>query len=187
MTTPDEVLGFWREIGPKGWYQGGAEIDNACRRFTDAWRAAHQGAFRDWLGRPEPSLAYLILTDQIPRNINRGTAEAFATDALALSGTSVALASGHDRRIDGDIRQFFYLPYEHAESRQAQARCVSLFVTRMPEARDNLLHARVHREIIRRFGRFPYRNEALGRVTSPAEQEFLDGEGYAGVLKSLSA
>ena len=182
-----EILDFWNEIGPKGWYQGGEDIDKACARFASDWEAARSGAFTDWFSRPEGALAYVILTDQIPRNIHRGTAGAFATDSLALRATGFAIISGLDRRIDGEIRQFFYLPYEHAENRQAQDRSVALFLTRMPDAKENLLHARVHREVIRRFGRFPYRNEALGRRNSAAEQAFLDGEGYAGILKRLSA
>ncbi len=186
MTRPSEVLEFWRGIGPKGWYAGGDEVDEACRRFAPAWEEAREGGFRDWLTRPETALAYLILTDQIPRNIHRGSGLSFATDTLAFSAATQSVALGHDLRTEGDIRQFFYLPYEHAESRQAQAICVALFLTRMPEAKENLLHARVHREVIRRFGRFPYRNEALGRTSSLAEERFLKEEGYGAVLKALS-
>lgn len=185
MTTADDVLRFWiEEIGPEGWYKGSAEIDRACTdRFGAAHEQARNGAFRGWLARPEGALAYLILTDQMPRNIHRGTAAAFSTDALALSGTVLALNRGHDLATEGEARQFFYLPMMHTESCQIQTLAVCLFRTRMPG--DNLLHARAHRDIIRRFGRFPFRNAALGRVSSAAEQAFLKDEGYGGVVAHL--
>ena len=189
MTAPEEIVDFWvAEIGPEGWYKGGEEIDRACEaRFGAAQQAAREGAFRDWLARPRAALAYLILTDQFSRNIHRGRAEAFATDALARSGAYLALARGHDLRIEGIERQFFYMPFEHAENRQAQSLSVCLFRTRMPEdPAGNLVHARAHREIIRRFGRFPFRNAALGRVSSPAEEAFLRDEGYGGVVERLT-
>ncbi len=188
MTRPDEVLDFWLdEIGPEGWYKGSEEIDTACtERFLEACDAARNGAYRDWLSRPRTSLAYLILTDQFPRNIYRGSPFAFLSDRLALSAATLALAQGHDRRIEGVARQFFYLPFEHAESTQAQALSVCLFLTRIPDDDgDNLVHARAHREIIRRFGRFPTRNTALGRQSTAAEQRFIDEEGYGGVLQRL--
>jgi uncharacterized protein (DUF924 family) len=188
VTSPEEILDFWlSEIGPEGWYSGGEEIDSACEaRFGAAQQAALEGAFRDWLGRPRAALAYLILTDQFPRNIHRGRAEAFATDPLARSGAYVALARGHDLQIEGIEKQFFYLPFEHAENVQAQSLSVCLFFTRMPDDPfGNLVHARAHRDIIRRFGRFPFRNAALGRVSSPAEEAFLKDEGYGAVVERL--
>ncbi|MCX7644710.1 MAG: DUF924 domain-containing protein [Rhodobacteraceae bacterium] len=190
MTTPQEVLHFWlEEVGEDGWYRGGAELDALCAaRFEVACDRARNGAFRDWLSRPESALAYLILTDQLPRNIYRGTALAFHADPLAQSGARLAIARGHDLRIAGTPRQFFYMPFEHAENRQAQSLSVCLFLTRMPgDPGDNLVHARAHREIIRRFGRFPSRNAALNRVSSPAEERFLAEEGYAGVVERLKA
>jgi uncharacterized protein (DUF924 family) len=191
MPLADSVLDFWlNEIGEEGWYKGGPEIDAACEaRFGEAVDAARNGAWRAWLSRPETALAYLILTDQMPRNIYRGTALAFFSDRLAQSGASLALARGHDLRIEGPARQFFYMPYEHAENIQAQSLAVCLFMTRTPEDPEdkdsNLLHARAHREIIRRFGRFPMRNAALNRASSRAEERFLAEEGYAGVLHRL--
>jgi uncharacterized protein (DUF924 family) len=188
VTTPEDILDFWlAEIGPEGWYKGGKEIDRACEaRFGAALQAAREGAFRSWLARPRPALAYMILTDQFSRNIHRGRAEAFATDPLARSAAYHALARGHDLRIEGTGRQFFYMPFEHAENRQAQSLSVCLFVTRMPDdSGDKYVHARAHREIIRRFGRFPFRNAALGRVSSPAEEAFLQDEGYGGTVERL--
>lgn len=188
MTTPDEVLHFWLEdVGEEGWYKGGKELDRLCEaRFGEAADVARNGGFRLWLSRPETALAYLILTDQLPRNIYRGTALAFHADTLALSGASISLARGHDLKIEGVARQFFYLPYEHAENRQAQSLSVCLFLTRLPgDPGGNLVHARAHRDIVRRFGRFPFRNAALNRPSSPAEERFLAEEGYAGVVARL--
>ena len=188
MIRPGDVLDFWlNEVGEEGWYKGGEEIDRKCiEGFGEAWEAARRGGYRNWLSRPRHALAYMILTDQLPRNIHRGKAASFATDALALSGASVAVKCGHDRKTEGIARQFFYMPFEHAENRQAQSASVCLFLTRMPEdLSGNIVHARAHREIIRRFGRFPARNAALGRATSPAEQRFLDEEGYGGLVKRL--
>lgn len=190
MVASAEVLRFWiDEIGEAGWYAGGAEIDRACKeRFGAAWQAAHGGAYREWLGRPEGSLAYLILTDQLSRNIGRGSAQAFATDRLALSAAALAVKNGQDLAIEGVQRQFFYLPFEHAESTAWQDRSVRLFLTRMPKGEGgNLVHAIAHREIIRRFGRFPFRNAALGRASSREEERFLSEEGYGGVIKRLEA
>jgi uncharacterized protein (DUF924 family) len=190
MTTPEEILHFWLdEVGEDRWYTGGAELDALCaERFEEACDRARNGAFRQWLSRPSSALAYLILTDQLPRNIYRGTALAFRSDPLALSGASIALSRGHDLRIEGRARQFFYMPFEHAENRQAQSLSVCLFLTRLPDdPGDNLVHARAHREIIRRFGRFPFRNAALNRVSSAAEERFLAEEGYAGVVERLKA
>lgn len=190
MVTVAEILGFWvDEIGEAGWYAGGDDIDRACReRFGAAWEAARSGACREWLSRPEGTLAYLILTDQMSRNIGRGSAQAFATDPLALSAATLAVKNGQDLRIEGVERQFFYLPFEHAESTAWQDRSVRLFLTRMPrDEGGNLVHAIAHREVIRRFGRFPFRNAVLGRRSSEAEAKFLAEEGYAGVVKRLEA
>lgn len=189
-TLAEDVLKFWLdEMGPEAWYKGSPDIDEACRaRFGDAVAAARAGSFRPWLAAPDGALAYLILTDQLPRNIHRDTALAFASDGLAFAGASAAVARGLDLRIDGVARQFFYLPYEHAENRQTQALSVALFLTRMPDDPDgNLIHALAHREIIRRFGRFPTRNTALGRRSSAAEERFLAEEGYMSVVNGLKA
>ncbi len=190
MTDPDKVLRFWLdEIGEAGWYQGGDKIDRECEaRFGEAVTIARAGGYREWLTRPRSALAYLILTDQLPRNIHRGTPLSFAADPLARAAAMTSIRLGHDLRVKGVERQFFYLPLEHAESNQTQAQSVCMFTTRMPDNKSaNHIHAKVHREIIRRFGRFPARNAALGRDSSPAEAAFLDGPGYGGLMQELSA
>ena len=128
---------------------------------------------------PEGSLALLILLDQFPRNVFRGTGHAFATDPLARMFASRALEAGHDLQIEGDIRRFFYLPFQHSEDLVDQARQMALFQTRM-ERTSTDRWAEHHHGVIARFGRFPHRNRALGRETTPEELAFLDEDGFRG-------
>ncbi|MBL9061644.1 DUF924 family protein [Tabrizicola sp.] len=187
MSDPVEVLEFWlHELGPKGWYAGGDEIDSLCRdRFADLWQAAHDGGLEHWVDGTVGTLAYLILTDQIPRNIHRGTALAFATDPLARAATRKAVAEGWDLNAPEPERQFFYMPFEHSEDPADQALAVEYMRDRLPSDPENLLHARAHQAIILRYGRFPTRNAALGRVSTPEEQAYLDQGGYAALVKAM--
>ena len=121
-----------------------------------------------------------ILTDQFPRNMFRRDPRAFATDALALRLADAAIAAGHDMATPEPARQFFYLPFEHSESLADQDRAIALFAERMPG--ENLRHARLHRDAIAAFGRFPWRNAALGRTSTPAEQALLDAGGYGALV-----
>jgi uncharacterized protein (DUF924 family) len=190
MADPVEVLDFWiDELGPEGWYAGGPAIDAECReRFGDLWLAAADGGLDHWVDGTVGTLAYLVMTDQIPRNIHRGTALAFATDARALAAARRAVAEGWDMGAPEPERQFFYLPFEHSESLADQDQAVALMAERMPETgADNLLHARAHRAIIARFGRFPFRNAALGRVSTPEEEAFLAEGGYGATVEKLKA
>ena len=186
----DEVLRFWiDETGPEGWYGGGAALDRAvAERFGGTLEAAAEGALSLWLTHPSGALAYCIVTDQFPRHVHRGGAAAFATDALARAAAGSAVRQGWDRRIDPPARQFFYLPFMHAECPRHQDRAVRLIADRMPQdegGASNLLHARAHREVIRRFGRFPYRNEALGRTDSEAERRWTERGGYGATVRAL--
>ena len=185
MVAPENVLTFWLdEVGPKGWYAGNDELDETCRdRFGDLWDHATEGGLAMWLTYPSGVLAYVILTDQLPRNMWRGTAKSFQTDAAALAASKAAIGKGWDLKIDPPARQFFYLPMMHSENLSDQDRCVRLFHTRMPEAEDNILHAKAHREVIRRFGRFPYRNEALSRQMRGGEAAFIDEGGYGAIVR----
>ncbi len=128
---------------------------------------------------PEGSLALLILLDQFPRNAFRGTGHAFATDPLARMFAARALEVGHDLQTEGDIRRFFYLPFQHSEDRADQDRQHELFQTRMDRAPGDRW-AEHHHDVIARFGRFPHRNRALGRETTAEEQAFLDQDGFRG-------
>ncbi|WP_289041603.1 DUF924 family protein [uncultured Aliiroseovarius sp.] len=190
-TTPDEIISFWiDEVGPKGWYESSAKLDNTIRaRFMADWEAARDGARDDWQDDPKGALAFLILTDQFPRNMFRGDARSFATDPAARACADRAIAQGLDMQIGLPDRQFFYLPFMHSEAMEDQERCIELMAERMADTpgQGDTLHARAHREIIRRFGRFPYRNDALGRDTTDEEQVFLDDGGYAAILKQVKA
>ena len=182
MATPQRIVEFWiGEVGPSGWYQSDAALDaRIAAEFGETWEAARRGAFDGWFHQPEGALALLILLDQFPRNMFRDDARAFATDAQALALAKRSIGEGVDFRTREPERQFFYLPLMHSESIADQDRCVRLMLTRMPRTgAENLPHARAHREVIRRFGRFPYRNEALGRVSTPAERAWLDAGGYS--------
>lgn len=188
MQGPDEILSFWLdEIGPSGWYNPPEGLDEDIRaRFQTTWMAAMEGKFALWLTYPSGALAYIILMDQFPRNMFRGSARAFASDRMALAAAKSAIKKSWDLRIDEPARQFFYMPLMHSENLCDQERCVRLMKERMPSAGDdNLVHARVHREVIRRFGRFPYRNDALSRAFTTPERAFVDGGGYREVLQEL--
>jgi len=182
-----EVLTFWEEAGPDAWYSQDEAFDRTVRdRFGTLWDMAATGGCDDWARGPRGALALIVLLDQFPRNMFRDSPRAFATDDRALRASSLALARGWDLKIDGPIRQFCYMPFMHSERLTDQDRSVRLMKARMVDT-DNLLHARAHREIIRRFGRFPYRNAALGRASTPAEEAFLTGGGYGAILQDLTS
>jgi len=188
MTSSEDVLSFWLDdVGPKGWYVGGEDLDQKIRdKFTGAHNAVKDGALSMWLTYPSGTLAYVILTDQFSRNMFRDDAEAFASDGLARAAAKAAISKGWDMRIDEPARQFFYMPLVHSECQADQDRGVRLIKTRMPETGDGqLLHAKAHREVIRRYGRFPTRNAALGRVSNAEEQAYLDEGGYSAIVESL--
>ena len=187
MADPVEVLDFWLgEVGPEGWYAGGAALDALCRdRFAEVWQAAHDGGLEHWVDGTVGTLAYLIVTDQLSRNIHRDSALAFACDARALAAAKRAVAQGWDMDAPEPERQFFYMPFEHSEVPADQAMAVQLLETRLSSDPDMALHARAHAMIIGRYGRFPTRNAALGRESTPAEVEYLAAGGYGAIVKSL--
>ncbi|MBA3487480.1 MAG: DUF924 family protein [Lysobacter sp.] len=176
MKTASEVVAFWREADMDKWFGGGKAFDDECRALLqDEHFAASRREFDDWMDDAEGALALLILLDQIPRNIFRGSAHSYATDPLALHYATRALGAGHDARIEAELRMFLYLPFEHSEAMADQERSVALF-----EALGNqhvLDYAIAHRDVIERFGRFPHRNAELGRKNTAAEQAWLDAGG----------
>ena len=179
--TPREALDvtrFWREAGPSLWFAKDAAFD---ARFRDRFMALHEAAARGeleaWRATPDGTLALLILLDQFPRNAFRGTARMYATDAQARAITYAALKDGQDKGVDPQMRLFVYLPLAHSEDLRDQEESVRLAQGLSP---TDLSHAQGHRDIIRRFGRFPHRNPILGRAMRPEEQEFLDAGGFAG-------
>lgn len=179
IDTPQAVLAFWREAGPKKWFSKSEAFDRRIRvRFLPTYRAAAAGALARWERTPDAALALTIVLDQFPRNMFRASARAFAADPLARQVARRAIARGYDRRVRKRDRQFFYLPFEHSESMPDQERCVALF--RATGDAELLKWAKLHADIIRKFGRFPHRNAALGRATTAKEQAFLDSGGFSG-------
>jgi len=186
--NPEPVLNYWlSELDQKNWYSSTPEIDaDIHTRFEPMWGEAMAGGLLHWLTNPEETLAYVLLTDQMPRNMFRGTWRAYSSDHLARAATHIALNRGWDLRIEEPQRQFFYLPLEHSESLVDQERAVRLMAMRLKDA-ENLLHAQAHREVIRRFGRFPFRNDHLQRRGTEAEQQFMADGGYSTVVNALKA
>jgi uncharacterized protein (DUF924 family) len=190
MTGVEQVLSYWLdEVGPKGWYDATPELDRTIEtKFGGLWQQAMEGSFGLWLTYPSGILAYIILTDQFPRNMFRGQGKAFESDHLALAAAKIAIDRGWDLKIVEPARQFFYLPLMHSENLCDQERCVRLMKERMPvSGESNLLHARAHREVIRLFGRFPYRNEALARRFTSEERNFVAKGGYGETVRLLQA
>jgi len=178
VATPAAVLAFWRAAGPDKWYEKDAAFDAAIReKFLATYEAAATGRLA-WDVDTEGAFALLVVLDQFPRNMFRGSARAFAADPLARSVAVRAIERGFDQKIAVPQRSFFYLPFEHSEALADQERGVAL--NRASGDADALKWAELHADIIRRFGRFPHRNKVLGRETTPEEQAFLDGGGFAG-------
>jgi uncharacterized protein (DUF924 family) len=181
MDTPtdaSEVVAFWREAGEKRWFSKDAAFDAEFRRrFLARHEAASTGALAGWLDDAESALALVLLLDQFPRNCFRGTVRVYATDAQALKATGAAIDAGFDLRTEPALRVFFYLPYSHSEALADQDRAVEL-AARLPG--NAQAHALGHREIVRRFGRFPHRNALLGRMSTQEELTYLAAGGFAG-------
>ncbi|MFZ5962990.1 DUF924 family protein [Thalassococcus sp. BH17M4-6] len=186
MAGPEEILSYWLdEIGPDGWYKSDPALDADIRdRFEQTWDDAMEGRFALWLTYPSGSLAYIILLDQFSRNMFRGTGKSFASDAVALAAAKQAIHRGWDLKIDIPARQFFYMPLMHSENLCDQDRCVRLMNERMGGG-SNLLHAKAHREVIRQFGRFPTRNEALSRKSTSPEISYVSEGGYGRTLREF--
>lgn len=188
MSKAEDVISFWLdEVGAGGWYLGGEDMDQKIRdRFEPLWQEGLEGKLCSWACDPREVLGLIILLDQFPRNMFRNSSKSFATDALARKVTKLAIARRWDMRTPEPARQFFYMPLMHSECLTDQERCVRLMLTRMPEnGGSNLTHARVHREVIREFGRFPYRNTALNRSSTQPESAFISGGGYQKTLAHL--
>jgi len=173
-----DVLTFWFAGDPaahrKVWFEKDAAFDTACADFKAACDLAKAGALDAWAETPKGGLALLILLDQVSRNLHRGTAEAFAADAKARTIARAMLARGLDQALTPVERMFVYLPFEHSEDLADQDLSVRLFAA-LDAASGGDIHdyAVRHRDVIRRFGRFPHRNAALGRANTPEEDAYL--------------
>ncbi|MBN8740906.1 MAG: hypothetical protein BGP24_20900 [Lysobacterales bacterium 69-70] len=196
MPDAAAILDFWfgsdalsadeHEALAARWFRRDDAFDAAIRsRFGGLVEAARAGELDGWSTAPASWLALLLLLDQFPRNLYRNTAAAFASDAKAQQSALDGIARGHDQALAVRYRAFAYLPLEHAEDLALQQRCVRLFETLAadPQARpaaaylSYLDYARRHCEVIGRYGRFPHRNHALGRASTPEEQAYLDAGG----------
>lgn len=192
MTEAEAVLDFWFAGEPDRhrlcWFHADPAIDPASfdaairARFGATWEAARLGLLDDWAEAPAGGLALVLVLDQFPRNMHRGTALAFATDERARAVARRALARGFGQALTPVQKMFLYLPFEHSEDLADQDEAVRLTEALGPipglSAPDAALDfARRHREVIRRFGRFPHRNAALGRVSTPEELEYLSQPG----------
>jgi len=177
--TPHDVLTFWRNAGPERWFKRDAGFDTAIQlRFEPVHHAASRGVYDRWTETPEGTLALLILLDQFPRNLYRGSGHAFATDAKALAIARGAAEQDWHRDVEPALRQFMLLPFQHSEDLADQE--YGLELARDLGDPEIVKWHEIHRDVIARFGRFPHRNPMLGRVTTAAEQAFLDEGGFAG-------
>jgi uncharacterized protein (DUF924 family) len=177
MSTPADILAFWREAGRDRWYEKDDAFDAEVRgRYLDLWHRAAAGELSAWETSDDGALALVIVLDQFPRNMFRGDPRTYASDELAREAASRAIARGADARIDEVLVEFLYMPFMHSEVLADQLRCVELF----RNSPDNVKYAEQHADIIRRFGRFPHRNRVLGRMTTAEEQAFLDAGGFSG-------
>ncbi len=177
--TPNDVLGFWRIAGPQKWFAKSRAFDEAVRlRFEPTHHAAARGEYDKWAVTPDGALALVLVLDQFPRNLYRGSAHAFATDSKARAVATAAVAAGWHREVDPALAGFLLLPFEHSEDLADQERAVAL--ARELGDPETLKWAEIHRDLIARFGRFPHRNPMLGRVTTEEEQAFLDEGGFGG-------
>jgi uncharacterized protein (DUF924 family) len=178
IATPAVVLAFWREAGPNRWFTRDEAFDASVREnFLATYQAAAAGELSDWEATAEGALALVIVLDQFPRNMFRGDARTYATDAAARAAANRALKRGYDMDVPETERGFLFLPFMHSEDMSDQRRCVELY---RAAGDENLKYAEQHADIIRRFGRFPHRNAVLGRATTAEEQAFLDAGGFKG-------
>lgn len=188
MTTPADILAFWFADGPdtfrEAWFRRDDAFDAAIREtFGAATVAAREGALDGWAQMPDSALALLVLLDQFPRNIHRGSAEAFASDAHARAiAREVVLRRRFDLALTPTERCFLYLPFEHSEAMADQDLSVALFEGLRDDPRQaapggTIDYAWRHRAVIARFGRFPHRNAALGRTSTAEEQAWLAAGG----------
>ncbi len=187
-SNPGEILDFW--FGREGeerygefresWFQKDEEFDGEIRdRFLEDYERAARGEYDGWREEPESCLALVILLDQFPRNLFRNDPRTHATDNKALETSKSSIKQGIDRELQAFQRMFLYMPFMHSEDLEDQSRSVELFQNLAAEENspDVTEFAEGHRDIVERFGRFPHRNEVLGRRSTPEEVKFLEQPG----------
>ena len=176
MTNSKDIIDFWFvEHGQDDWFGGKPEFDAAlAARFADSHAAIARGEAWQWRRSPEGRLAEIIALDQFSRQLHRGSPEAFAQDKMALVLAQEAIAAGADQTLDLERRQFIYMPFMHAESLVIQQEGVRLF---SPFDAKQQQFMTSHRDTIARFGRFPFRNQALGRTSTAEEEAYMAEQG----------
>ena len=172
--SPRDVLKFWfDDLSMEDWFRSDAELDATIGdKFRDTLESAAAGELDSWRTDADGALAEIITLDQFSRNIYRNTPRAFAQDPMALTLAQVAIASGFDKEMDSQKQMFLYMPFMHSESRMIHTRALELFSR--PGLEHSLDFAKQHKAIVDRFGRYPYRNEILGRESTPEEEKFLN-------------
>ena len=177
--TPREIVNFWEQAGEARWFTRDAVFDGTLKtRFGEAAAAARVGVYQVWAETPEGALGLVLLLDQIPRNIYRGSPLAFASDARAREVTRAALGKGFLNKLTPPRAMWLVMPFEHSENIDDQWRCMALFQTL---GLNDMVHwAKVHLDIIAKFGRFPHRNMVLGRNSTADEIAFLAAGGFSG-------
>lgn len=179
IATPKQIVSFWTKAGPKRWFKKDPAFDQKIREhFLVTHQAAEMNKLGEWEAAPEGALALVLLLDQFPRNMFRGTQRAFVNDPQARTVAARAIERGFDQKVPKELRAFFYLPFEHSEELADQEKCLKLF--RAMKDEDLIRWAKLHHDIIRQFGRFPHRNEILGRRSTPEETAFLEQGGFEG-------
>jgi len=179
VKSASDILSFWQSAGYEKWFNKDDAFDVSIReQFLSTYEAAAAGHLNDWEKTPEGALALILLLDQFPRNMFRGSAQSWATDPMARDITKHALIKDFDKKVPDALRAFFYLPLMHSESLEDQQHCVDLYKALGDES--GLQYAEIHADVIRRFGRFPHRNPVLGRDTTPEEKAFLESGGFSG-------
>lgn len=173
------ILDFWfEETQPAQWFQVNPAFDQEIRnRFEDDYDKGARGIFDDWKTDSDGCLALVLLLDQFPRNMYRGTPQAFATDGKALVISKFALSKGFDQVLAPIKRRFIYLPFEHSENLNDQRKCVELFEKMKKDDPLGYDYALRHLKVIEKYGRFPHRNKILSRMNTPEEEEYLAQEG----------
>lgn len=176
MRSAEDVIDFWFvQHGQDDWFGGKAEFDAAlAAEFAETHAAVARAEAWSWRKTPQGRLAEIIVLDQFSRQLHRGSADAFAQDKMAAVLAQEAIAAGADQAIDKDRRMFFYMPFMHAESLVLQEEGVALF-TQFDEDLQKFMTG--HRDTIARFGRFPFRNKALGRISTPQEEDYMAEQG----------
>lgn len=179
IARADEIIQFWKDAGEENWFKSDPAFDEkVSARFLETYEAGMRGEFDAWENSAEGALALVLLFDQFPRNMFRGTPKAFASDEKAKLIADRAIAAGHDKAVEPALHTFFYLPFMHSEELADQERCVALM--EQGGKPENIKYAEIHLDAIERFGRFPHRNVILGRKSTPEEVAYLADGGFSG-------